>query len=161
MKGTSRQPSNLSESLHQRLNSYALAASAAGVSIVSLDLYDSGKDRLSSLSDGFLRLSVAWRAEPGLAPCSVTIRVRREDGVCCARCESPVPQGEGEGCAEAAIGGLNLTTGRYFAEVVIEDAASLKPLASRVSGMFWVPGEFDLRRGHDGVIAVRPRWSFH
>jgi hypothetical protein len=31
-----RQPSNLSESLHQRLNSYALAASAAGVSMLAL-----------------------------------------------------------------------------------------------------------------------------
>jgi hypothetical protein len=34
MKRTSRKPSNLSESLHQRLNSYALAASAAGVSLI-------------------------------------------------------------------------------------------------------------------------------
>ncbi len=32
----SRTPSNLSESLHQRLNSYALAASAAGVSVLAL-----------------------------------------------------------------------------------------------------------------------------
>jgi len=31
-----RQPSNLSESLHRQLNSYALAASAAGVSILAL-----------------------------------------------------------------------------------------------------------------------------
>jgi len=33
-----RQPANLSESLHQRLNSYALAASAAGVGILALAL---------------------------------------------------------------------------------------------------------------------------
>ena len=134
---------------------------AAGVSIVSLDLYDAGEGHLIWLSDGFLRARVAWRAEPGLASCSMTIRIRREDGVCCARCESPVPQGVGEGCLDVAIDGLSLTTGRYFAEIVIEDAASLKPLASRVSGMFQVPGEFDSLRGHDGVIAVRPRWSFH
>jgi hypothetical protein len=36
MKRTSRLPSNLSESLHQRLHSYALAASAAGVSLLAL-----------------------------------------------------------------------------------------------------------------------------
>jgi hypothetical protein len=36
MKRASRKPSNLSQSLHQRLNSYALAASAAGVSLLAL-----------------------------------------------------------------------------------------------------------------------------
>ena len=36
MKRTSRKPSKLPESLHQRLNSYALAASAAGVGILAL-----------------------------------------------------------------------------------------------------------------------------
>jgi len=36
MKRPSRMPSNLSESLHHRLNSYALAASAAGVSLAAL-----------------------------------------------------------------------------------------------------------------------------
>jgi len=36
MKRASRKPSDLSESLHQRLNSYALAASAAGVSALAL-----------------------------------------------------------------------------------------------------------------------------
>ena len=36
MKRTSRKPSNLSDSLHQRLNSYALAASAAGVGVLAL-----------------------------------------------------------------------------------------------------------------------------
>ncbi len=36
MKRTSAKPSNLSEALHQRLNSYALAASAAGVSVLAL-----------------------------------------------------------------------------------------------------------------------------
>ncbi len=36
MKRTSRRPSKLSESLHQRLNSYALAASAAGVGVLAL-----------------------------------------------------------------------------------------------------------------------------
>jgi len=36
MKRISRNPSNLSESLHRQLNSYALAASAAGVSLLAL-----------------------------------------------------------------------------------------------------------------------------
>jgi hypothetical protein len=36
MKRSSRRPSKLSESLHQRLNSYALAASAAGVGAMAL-----------------------------------------------------------------------------------------------------------------------------
>lgn len=36
MKRTSRRPSRLSESLHRQLNSYALAASAAGVGILAL-----------------------------------------------------------------------------------------------------------------------------
>jgi hypothetical protein len=36
MKRTARKPTNLSESLHQRLNSYALAASAAAVSLLAL-----------------------------------------------------------------------------------------------------------------------------
>src|ERR1700722_5618994 len=36
MKRTSRIPCQLSESLHQRLNSYTLAASAAGVSLLAL-----------------------------------------------------------------------------------------------------------------------------
>jgi hypothetical protein len=36
MKRTSRTPSNLSESLHHRLNAYALAASAAGVGMLAL-----------------------------------------------------------------------------------------------------------------------------
>jgi hypothetical protein len=36
MKRTSRQPSNLSKSVHLRLNSYALAASAAGVGALAL-----------------------------------------------------------------------------------------------------------------------------
>ena len=36
MKRTSRQPSKLSESLHRRLNSYALAASTGGVGILAL-----------------------------------------------------------------------------------------------------------------------------
>jgi hypothetical protein len=36
MKRTARKPTNLSESLHQRLNSYALAASAAGVGMLAL-----------------------------------------------------------------------------------------------------------------------------
>ena len=36
MKRSSRTPSNLSESLHRQLNSYALAASAAGVSVRAL-----------------------------------------------------------------------------------------------------------------------------
>jgi len=36
MKRTSRAPSNLSDSLHQRLNSYVLAASAAGVGVLAL-----------------------------------------------------------------------------------------------------------------------------
>jgi len=35
MKRVSRKPSNLSESLHRQLNSYALAASAAGVSLLA------------------------------------------------------------------------------------------------------------------------------
>ncbi len=38
-----RTPSNLSESLHQRLNSYALAASAAGVSLLALSKPAEGK----------------------------------------------------------------------------------------------------------------------
>jgi hypothetical protein len=36
MSRTSRKPSNLSQSLHERLNSYALAASAAGVGVLAL-----------------------------------------------------------------------------------------------------------------------------
>jgi hypothetical protein len=36
MKRISRKPSNLSESLHRQLNMYALAASAAGVSLLAL-----------------------------------------------------------------------------------------------------------------------------
>jgi hypothetical protein len=36
MERTHRTPSNLSESLHRQLNSYALAASAAGVSLLAL-----------------------------------------------------------------------------------------------------------------------------
>ncbi len=36
MRRTSKTPSTLSESLHRQLNSYALAASAAGVSLVAL-----------------------------------------------------------------------------------------------------------------------------
>jgi len=36
MKRTSRKPSNLSESLHRQLNSYALGASAAGVGVLAL-----------------------------------------------------------------------------------------------------------------------------
>ena len=36
MKHTSKKPSNLSDSLQQRLNSYALAASAAGVGMLTL-----------------------------------------------------------------------------------------------------------------------------
>lgn len=36
MKRTSRQPSKLSESLHRQLNSYALAASTAGVGLLAL-----------------------------------------------------------------------------------------------------------------------------
>lgn len=36
MKHTSRKPSNLSESLHRQLSMYALAASAAGVSVLAL-----------------------------------------------------------------------------------------------------------------------------
>jgi len=36
MKHTSRKPSNLSESLHHRLNSYAAAAGAAGVGLLAL-----------------------------------------------------------------------------------------------------------------------------
>jgi len=43
MRRTSRKPSNLSESLHQRLNSYALAASAAGVSLAALAQPAEGK----------------------------------------------------------------------------------------------------------------------
>ena len=36
MKRASRTPSNLSESLHRQLNSYALAASAAGVAALAI-----------------------------------------------------------------------------------------------------------------------------
>ncbi len=36
MKRTSRKPSELTDSLHQRLNMYALAASAAGVGLLAL-----------------------------------------------------------------------------------------------------------------------------
>jgi len=36
MKRTSRRPSKLSESLHRQLNSYALAASAAGVGVLAV-----------------------------------------------------------------------------------------------------------------------------
>jgi hypothetical protein len=43
MKRTSRKPSVLSESLHQRLNSYALAASAAGVGALALTQPADGK----------------------------------------------------------------------------------------------------------------------
>jgi hypothetical protein len=43
MKRTSREPSRLSESLQRNLNSYALAASAAGVSILALAQPAAGK----------------------------------------------------------------------------------------------------------------------
>ena len=43
MKRTPRQPSKLSESLHRQLNSYALAASAAGVGMLSLGRSASAK----------------------------------------------------------------------------------------------------------------------
>jgi hypothetical protein len=36
MKGASKKPANLSESLHRQLNSYALAASAAGVGVLAM-----------------------------------------------------------------------------------------------------------------------------
>ncbi len=64
MKRTSRKPSALTDSLHQRLNSYALAASAAGVSLLALAqpaqakiVYTPAHKRLPINNDFFLDLN--------------------------------------------------------------------------------------------------------
>jgi len=45
-------------------------------------------------------------------------------------------------------------------EVSVEDAVTHQALATEVSEVFWVDGPFDLKRGYEGVIRVRPRWRF-
>ncbi len=50
--------------------------------------------------------------------------------------------------------------GRYAIEVYIEDAVSLAPLAMEFTLPFRVEGEFEQKRGYDGVTKVRHRWSF-
>ena len=64
MKRACRKPSKVSESLHQRLNSYALAASAAGVSLLALAqpaqakvVYTPAHKRLPINNDFFLDLN--------------------------------------------------------------------------------------------------------
>jgi hypothetical protein len=52
MKPQTRNTVSLSDSVHQQLNAYALAASAAGVSLLALTPTICGKDRLYTHTPG-------------------------------------------------------------------------------------------------------------
>jgi hypothetical protein len=70
------------------------------------------------------------------------------------------PAGASAGVTTLDLDGLTLVVGRYLLEVSIEDALSHAVLATQISSPFSVPGEFDVKRGYDGIIRVQTRWHF-
>jgi lipopolysaccharide transport system ATP-binding protein len=133
---------------------------APGVSICRIDVLDHGGEPLRFLNGDSLRLCLSYDATHAPQAWSFVVRVRREDGVCCAACVKIGPERR-KGMAIAEISGLNLGVGRYVVEASIEDAASLSPLTMEVSAPFQVGGYFDQKRGYDGVIQFLDTWSFH
>jgi ABC-type polysaccharide/polyol phosphate transport system ATPase subunit len=90
---------------------------------------------------------------------TLVARVRREDGVYPA--VSMTTGSPTSGVAVVNIEGLNLVVGRYLIEVSIEDSLSHTVLATQISAPFSVPGEFDVKRGYDGILRVQTQWDFN
>lgn len=133
---------------------------AAGVTISRVVAFDEDGTPLDALHGTRLRVSIEYDATAAPEGWVFAVRVRREDGICCAACLS-VAHGRSHGTATVELDDLNLTVGQYAIEVYIEDAISFAPLAMEFSLPFRVEGEFEQKRGYDGVIKTRHRWRFY
>lgn len=131
------------------------------VTIQSVEVFDPDGAPLGPLPGTAIRVRIAFDAHGASADWSFVARVRREDGVYCATCVSQRPPDASAGIAIVEIADLYLAVGRYVMEVSIEDTQSLVPLAAQISETFSVKGPFDLKRGYDGVIKARHRWTFN
>ena len=138
----------------------AQGESKNGVSIEKIEVSDPNDVPLVNLDKAAIRVRIAFDAR-GTAPgCILVARVRREDGVYAALCIAKDPVDHRAGTAVIDIDDLRLVVGRYCIEVSIEDAVSHASLATQVSEPFFVPGNFDMVRGYDGIIRVKHSWSF-
>ncbi len=106
-----------------------------------------------------LQVRITFDASGATTEWVLVARVRREDGVYPAM--TIAPKGGAAGVATLELGDLKLVVGRYLMEVSIEDAMSHAVLATQISKPFAVPGEFDVKRGYDGILKVETRWRFH
>jgi ABC-type polysaccharide/polyol phosphate transport system ATPase subunit len=142
----------------------AQAESGNGISVGQVEVFDGGGAAIGQLEGASIQVRIGYDAEAARRPWLLVVRVRREDGVYCTM---SIAEGEraGErlpdaGTAVVELDDLRLVVGRYVVEVTIEDAATQAALATQVSAPFFVPGPFDLKRGYDGILRVRQRWSF-
>jgi ABC-type polysaccharide/polyol phosphate transport system ATPase subunit len=130
-----------------------------GVSVGRVEVFDAGGAAIGQLEGAAIRVRIAYDAQAAGRAWVLVARVRREDGVYCAMCIAEAQALPDAGTAVVEIDDLLLVVGRYVVEVSIEDAATQAALATQVSESFFVPGLFDMKRGYDGIIRVRHRWS--
>jgi lipopolysaccharide transport system ATP-binding protein len=105
-----------------------------------------------------LQVRIAYNASGATTDWVLVARVRREDGVYPAM--TIAPANDAAGVATLDLSDLKLVVGRYLMEISIEDASSHSVLATQISKPFAVPGEFDVKRGYDGILKVETHWRF-
>ena len=154
------QPENALQVYEGRLRGVA-GSSGPGVEVLSVTLIDEDRPDIRSFPQGTrLVVRIVYDASGAPEKWLFAVRIRREDGLCCATCIVEGPTSGGNGFAVAEIEDLHLMVSQYTVEVSIEDGATLKTLATQISPPFVVCGDFDFRRGYDGVMKLRHAWSF-
>ena len=133
-----------------------------GFSIQKIEAFGRAEDGslylLGDLRGTSMQVQVTYDASGATAEWAMVVRIRREDGMYSAMVVGP--SGPMTGVATLDLEGMNVVCGRYLVEVSIEVAVSHSVLATQVSLPFFVPGEFDLKRGYLGVVRVESAWSF-
>jgi ABC-type polysaccharide/polyol phosphate transport system ATPase subunit len=138
----------------------SLGGGKDGLSIESVEVTGMEGEMFQWLLKDSIEFKIRYDARGVKVDWLFVARVRREDGVYCASFIARTPEGVTSGTALLNIGRLPLVGGRYVMEVSIEDASSHGALATQVSEPFGIPGDFDQKRGYEGIVRVEEQWHF-
>jgi len=145
---------------YEQMMRRTLTRGMQGVSIDKVDVYDSSGTAMSTMTDGAVRVRVAYDYRGADRACLLVARVRRSDGLCCSVCVADSVGISRVGAAFVEMSDLRLVVGKYRVEISIEDADTLEPLATELSEPFYVAGSFEAGRGYEGVIKLAHSWSY-
>lgn len=129
-----------------------------GISISTVEVFTPSGDPViqERLYGGALQVRIRYDVSAIKAPWEMILRMRREDGV------YPVmlfhAPSEASGVVTVDISGLNLVVGRYIFEASVQDAETHTAFATQVSDYFYMPGDWDPKRGFPGMIYIQNDW---